>query len=171
MKNFQFKIFNFQEDLPNSKRSFASGFTLFIAMVVMGTILLIATGIVSLATRQNLISSSGRESQYAFYAADTGIECVLYWDVQNPSGISAFATTSSSTINCNRDANNPSNQWVVGGSYTSVINRITFLPDPYCTIVTVMKGVDGSTKIESLGYNTCNTANPRRVERAIRATY
>ncbi len=159
-KNFQFSIFNFQK-----------GFTLFVALVVTGTLLLIAAGVVSLAVKQSFISASGRESQRAFYAADTGLECALYWDVKNPSGQSAFATSTGSTIFCNKDANNPGNQWVVGGAYTSVINRINFLPDPYCAIVVVTKGVGGSTKIESLGYNTCDSSNPRRVERAVRATY
>ena len=139
-------------------------------MIVMGTLLLVATGIVTIALRQNLISHAGRESQEAFYAADTGIECVLYWDVQNPNGVSAFSTSTSSTIFCNRDAANPSNQWTVGGSYTSVVN-LTFLPDSYCATVTVTKEIDGSTKVESLGYNSCDPLNPRRVERAIRATY
>lgn len=147
------------------------GFTLFVAIIVMGTLLLIATGVVSLAVRQSLISASSRESQHAFYAADTGIECALFWDVKNPSGTSAFSTSTGSTIFCNKDVSNSDNQWVVGGSYTSVINRINFLPDPYCTIVTVTKGLDGSTKIESKGYNTCDLSNPRRVERAVRAIY
>ena len=148
------------------------GFTLFIAMVVTGTLLLVAAGVINLAVKQALIASSGSESQHAFYAADTGIECALYWDIHNPSGVSAFATsTPPQLISCNKDVNNPSNEWSVGGSYTSTINRINFLPDPYCTIVTVTKGVDGSTKIESLGYNTCSTTNPRRVERAVRAIY
>ena len=144
---------------------------MFVAMVLTGTLLLIATGVISLVVRQSLISASSRESQHAFYAADSGVECALFWDVQNPSGVSAFSTTTGSTIFCNQDANNPGNQWVVGGAYTSVINRINFLPDPYCAIVTVTKGVDGSTKIESAGYNTCDPANSRRVERAVRAIY
>jgi len=147
-----------------------SGFTLFISMIVMGTLLLIATAIVGLALKQSLISSSGRESQYAFYAADSGIECALYWDIKNPSGVSAFSTTTGSTIFCNRDANNLGNQWTVGGSETSVINRINFLPDPYCAIVTVTKSPNGDTTVESLGYNTCASGS-RRVERAVRATY
>ncbi|MBI2087077.1 MAG: hypothetical protein HYT69_02815 [Candidatus Zambryskibacteria bacterium] len=147
------------------------GFTLFIAIIVMGTLLLIATGIVSLAVRQSLISASGRESQEAFYAADTGIECALFWDIGSSLGVSAFSTTTGSTIFCNKDANNPTNQWVVGGSKVSVINRINFLPDSYCAIVTVTKDDDGSTEIESLGYNTCEAGNPRRVERAVRAIY
>lgn len=150
------------------------GFTLFVAIVVMGTLLLVAAGIVSLATRQALTSASGRESQNAFYAADTGIECALYWDVQNPAGTSAFATSTGSTIDCNKDTNNSGNQWSVGGSGTSVINRIDFLPDPYCAIVTVTKAYVSNvlkTTIESKGYNTCDLSNPRRVERAVRATY
>ena len=147
------------------------GFTLFIAIVVMGVLLLIATGIVSLAVRQTLIANYSHESQHAFYAADTGIECALYWDVQNPSGTSAFSTSTGSTIFCNRDVNNPGNEWVVGGADTSVINSIDFLPDPYCAIVTVIKVADGSTRIESLGYNTCDPSEPRHVERAVRATY
>ena len=147
------------------------GFTLFIAIVVSGTLLLIASGIVNLALKQSLISAFGRESQNAFYAADTGIECALYWDVHNPSGISAFSTTTGSTIFCNKDANNPGNEWVVGGADTSVINYISFLPDPYCAIVTVTKDNGGGTTIESLGRNTCDLSSTRRVERAVRATY
>lgn len=153
----------------NNKKN--RGFTLFIAIITTGTLLLISTGIINLAVKQSFISNSGRESQHAFYAADTGMECALYWDVKNPSGISAFATSTGSTIFCNRDGNNQGNQWVVGGSAISVINRINFLPDPYCAIVTVTKGDNGSTEIESLGYNTCDTASARRVERAVRASY
>ena len=147
------------------------GFTLFVAIIIMATLMLIAAGIVNLAVRQTLISNAARESQYAFYAADTGIECVLFWDIQNPSGVSAFSTSTGATIHCNRNVDNPGNEWVVGGNETSVINRIDFAPDPYCAIVTVTKEDDGSTKVESKGYNTCSPVAPRRVERAIRATY
>lgn len=147
------------------------GFTLFVAIVVTGTLLLIATAIVGVALKESAITGAARESQYAFYAADTGIECALYWDVKNSSGVSAFATTTGTVINCNKDAENPGNQWTVGGSYTSVIDKITFLPDPYCAIVTVNKSVGGETTIESQGYNTCDETNPRRVERAVRVTY
>jgi len=146
------------------------GLTLFVSIIIMGTLLLIATSVASLAVKQALISSTALKSQYAFYAADTGLECALYWDIKNPSGVSAFATTTGTTINCNQDANNSGNQWVVGGNAVSVINRINFLPDPYCAIVTVTK-TGNSTLIESKGYNTCSLTDPRRVERAVKATY
>lgn len=155
--------------MPTTSKN--NGFTLFIAMIVAGVLLLITAGLSNLSIGQAFISSSGRESQYAFYAADTGIECALYWDVGNPSGISAFSTSTGATIFCNKDANNQGNQWSVGGSSTSIINRINFLPDPYCAIVTVTKDISGGTKIESRGYNTCDLSNPRRVERAVRVLY
>jgi Tfp pilus assembly protein PilX len=152
------------------------GFTLFVAMIVMGTLLLIATGIVSLAIRQALTSASGRESQYAFYAADTGIECALFWDVQNPLG-SSFSTSTGSTIYCNDpSSSNPLN---VGGSSVSTFS-FNLDPDPYCVTVTINKRYDPfptdptsvlKTTIESKGYNTCDSSNPRRVERAVRAVY
>lgn len=108
------------------------GFTLFIAITITATLLLIAAGIVSLSVRQSFISISGRESQHAFYAADTGIECALYWDIQNPSGSSAFSPTTGSQINCNNQTA------VVGGSKQSTFS-FNFLPDPYCAVVTVVK--------------------------------
>lgn len=144
------------------------GFTLFIAIIVMGTLLLIAAGITNLAVKQALISASGRESQVAFYAADTGIECALYWDVKNPAGFSAFSTSTVSLIDCNNSPN-----LSVGGGGNGSISTFSFTltPDSYCAIVTVEKRIDGSTKIESRGYNTCDSFNPRRVERAVRAIY
>ncbi len=150
------------------------GFALLIAIAVTGTLLLISTGMVNLALKQSNISGAGRDSQLAFYAADTGLECALYWDTKNPSGESAFNITTGVPIECNRDPVNaavpPGNQWVVGGSSVSSFT-MTFLPEPYCATVTVTKNLDGTTQIESKGYNTCDPNSPRRVERAVRATY
>jgi len=145
------------------------GFTLFLAVVITGTLLLIATGIITLAVKQSLISTAGRESQIAFYVADTGLECALYWDVKNPSEASAFTPSAASSINCNRDANNSGNQWTVGGSSVSTFT-ISFLPNPSCAVVTVTK-LGNTTEIESRGYNTCSSGSSRRVERAVRADY
>lgn len=151
------------------KRNRKSGFTLFLSLVIAGTLLVVATGVITLAVKQSRISVSGRESQVAFYAADSGLECALYWDVRNPSGVSAFDTESSTTINCNQDAANPENQWIVGGAAVSTID-ITFLPDSQCASVTVTKS-GSATTIESKGYNTCDSTSARRVERAVRASY
>ena len=53
-----------------------------------------------MAVRQVLLSGTGRDSQYAFYAANTGIECAMYWDLQASSTDSfVFATSSDTSIN------------------------------------------------------------------------
>lgn len=147
------------------------GFSLLISVVITGAVIVISTGIVSLASQFIRISTAGRDSQIAFYAADSGIECALFWDIKSPIGRSAFSTDVQNSIYCNKDESNTSNQWTVGGSRISTINKITFLPDPFCAIVTVTKNENGTTLIESRGYNTCDLANPRRVERALRASY
>lgn len=147
------------------------GFTLFVAITLTATILLVSMAVVSVAVREAALSSSGRESQYAFYAADTGVECAIYWDVKNPSGYSAFSTSTASGIYCNKDAANAGNQFTVGGTATSTIYHMTFLPDPYCATVVVNKSPSGGTTIDSHGYNTCDPTNTKRVERAVRVTY
>jgi Tfp pilus assembly protein PilX len=147
------------------------GFTLFIALVITAVLLLISTGIVALAVRESFLTVASQDSQYAFYAADTGIECAIYWDVKNTSGFSAFATSTASSIYCNQDANNPANQFTVGGSPEPTPFTMTFLPQSYCATVTVIKNNIGGTEIDSLGYNTCDDTNPRRVERAVKVTY
>ncbi len=156
-----------------SMKNDSRGFTLFIAILITGTLLLVSMAIINLSVKEAFLTGSTRESQYAFYAADTGTECAIYWDVGNPSGISAFSTSSASTIFCNKDTtfnpNNPVPSSVGGASVSNF--TITFLPQPYCAKVTVTKNADMTTKIESLGYNTCNTSDPRRVERAVRVTY
>ncbi len=142
---------------------------MFLVIVITGTLLLIATGVTALAVRQSKISSAGRNSQVAFYAADSGLECALYWDVKNPAEASAFDPAASSEIHCNQDASNPGNRWTVGGASVSTFT-MTFLPEPSCAVVTVTKsGIN--TTIESLGYNTCSAGAARRVERAVRAKY
>lgn len=157
------------------------GFTLFIAIVVTASLLLVSTGIISLAVKEAFLTSAARESQHAFYAADTGIECAIYWDIKNPGGLSAFDTGSQTNINCNADSantqegkTNPTPQAVGGPSGISTFT-ITFLksppvPNTPCAVVTVTK-IGNTTKIESLGYNTCDPTNPRRVERAVRVRY
>jgi Tfp pilus assembly protein PilX len=175
------------------------GITLYIAVIVASFLILSSIAIVSIAVRQVAISSVSRDSQVAFYAADTGIECALYWDLKNTtvSGQSAFATVTPSgtpvagpqSINCN---NNPT--ILVGrstisanpadplyGIATSTFSVAFVSPDTSCVTVTIVKSyVSGFpvTKIESKGYNygsvsglSCISTNARRTERAVRVNY
>lgn len=57
-----------------------SGMTLFIAITIMGILLFVSFAVVNITIKSTLFAASGRDSQVAFYAADAGLECALYWD-------------------------------------------------------------------------------------------
>lgn len=60
-----------------------SGFTLLFSVLVATLIVSISATIISIALRQTLLSGTSRESQYAFYAANTALDCAHYWDTKN----------------------------------------------------------------------------------------
>ncbi len=77
------------------------GFTIFFAMLVAALSLSIGLAIYDLTAREIDLSNTATQSQYAIYAADTGAECVLYWDGKYSPPLngaaSAFGTSSAST--------------------------------------------------------------------------
>src|SRR3989344_8498174 len=76
------------------------GFTLLLAALVSSVVLAVGAAIFSIAQKQVTLSVLGRDSQFAFYAADTAAECALYWDFR----CNYFA---SSTALINPSCNNP----------------------------------------------------------------
>lgn len=56
-----------------------SGFTLLYALIISSLILATVLSIVNIALKQSNIAGLGRRSQVAFYAANSGMECALYW--------------------------------------------------------------------------------------------
>ena len=58
------------------------GFTLLIAVVLTSVLLSVGLALLDIALKQVTLSSTARQSQYAFYAADSAMECALYWDQQ-----------------------------------------------------------------------------------------
>lgn len=85
---------------PYAIRHTQRGFTLLLAALVSSIVLAVGAAIFGIAQKQVLLSSIGRDSQFAFYAADTAAECALYWDFR----CSYFA---SSTALINPSCNNP----------------------------------------------------------------
>lgn len=153
------------------------GIAIYIAVVVTAALVLVSYAVISLAIKEIGSSAAGRDSQGAFYAADSGVECAIYWDLKNPLGSSSFSTSSPGVIDCNSDANNPGNAGISvggGGANATSTFTLTFLPETYCVNVTVVKSYSAGipkTKVESRGYNSCSVANTRRVERAILVNY
>ncbi|MFA6273002.1 MAG: hypothetical protein WC673_00710 [Candidatus Paceibacterota bacterium] len=169
----------------------SKGFTLLFAVLIASVLLSVALAIFSQMYKTLLLSSASKESLAAFYAADSGVECVLYWDLKHdgfPDGI--FATSSKSvdykesdSISCDdQEFTKTVNGWLVTEK-TSISATTNFnlsfttggsLPTEGCTEVTVSKTVNSDetvfTTVESRGYNIC-ADSPRKVERAVRVTY
>lgn len=56
-----------------------TGFVLLYAVLVSGIVLGVGLSLVNLFTKQIILSSIGRNSQFAYYAADAGKQCAYFW--------------------------------------------------------------------------------------------
>lgn len=158
----------------------SAGFTLLIASLIGSILLTLAIFMTSIAQKEVLLSTLGRDSQYAFYAADAGAECALYWDFRG-----AFDPNTATHIpECSGQVvgeyipsiSTDTSDLVVGGQGYGVPSTITFEQNNRCVITDIVKlQVNGAdqTVINSRGYNLpCTiTDNPRRLERAIEMRY
>ena len=164
------------------------GFTLLFASLVVSILLSIGLTISSITFAQLTLSSSGRESQFAFYNADTGVECALYYEYKgtNGNGGPFFPRNNTdsltSPITCNGSSVNVS--FVGTPTLTSATTTFSINPasagcltrtQPSYT-VTVAKTASSSgnnnftsVTVQSRGYNTCDTTSPKRVERGLYA--
>jgi hypothetical protein len=167
----------------NLRRNNRRAFTVLFAVIVSSLILALGLGIVAITMKEVRLSGTGRDSQFAFYAADSGSECALYYDTR---GEEYFATSSYSLPNaeiiCNGQkivatttaptAEAATSTFRMYMKYNSPVEVVT---EP-CVDVYVIKGkhpITGSTttSIDSRGYNTCVESNPRRIERGYRVQY
>ncbi|MBP6974599.1 MAG: hypothetical protein KBB54_01510 [Candidatus Pacebacteria bacterium] len=163
--------------LPLQRR----GFTLFLSLIVSSLLLAIGVSLSTIILKQLVFSSSGSESQIAFYAADSGAECAIYWDRKGVDGNfvvdSIFATSSPETadIYCGTGLQGAQGPAQVGsflkvnsdepGGGESLSATTTFYVDfsdtenAACAKVTVAKWYDATsatpdkTRIDSRGYN------------------
>jgi hypothetical protein len=170
-----------------------AGFTLFIALVVTGLLLAIGFSIGNIVYKQIVLSSTGKESQLAFFAADSGAECALYWDRKDASGASvadgSFATSApiavgfSPGLKCaGQEVSVTAREVDMEGATTTFsidFSRVNYEQEyRACARVTVIKS-GPYTQIDSRGYNTffdpnggdCVLSNPRILERGLQLNY
>lgn len=145
------------------------GFTLMLAALVASVVLSLGTAIFALAQKELTLSSVGRDSQFAFYAADSGAECALYWDIR----FQLFPTTTpeSKQLTCDNEQKVTTANSVEG----KIVSAFEYEPNGYCAKVTVTKG-DGNprTVIHVDGYNTTCTnieTSSHALERSVDLKY
>ena len=159
-----------------------------VAVVTAGILLIIAMSIGGIALKEQILSTSNKESQVAFYAADTGMECALYWDqVKGVFALDVNGNQSSlvNSVKCNNSAITLTFDKTSSTlyDYRFKISGIPVGSDgaTTCAVVEVDKNtayvdpVKGGaarikTDIYSYGYSTCD-ASLNRLERGIEGHY
>jgi hypothetical protein len=157
----------------NIKKS-NKGFVLLFTVVLSSIIFAIAMSILKIAFTQSIINISGRASNEAFYAADTGAECALYYDLRK--GVSIFGEANPDNgPNC-AGIDLDLYQGNTAGPWTFYLYSLGY-DGRACAIVQVDKSDPASTKIVSRGYSTggnttdCSSSSANRVERRLEVTY
>ena len=117
------------------------GFTLLLSALIASIVLALGTSIFQLAHKELTLSSIGRDSQFAFYAADTGAECALYWD----SRYQRFPTTTPTAVGITCDNQNKTTTVTEVGN--DVISSFQFAPNDYCVNVSVTKSFNVVTGV------------------------
>lgn len=151
---------------PHREKSQA-GFTLLLAALIASIVLSIGSAIFEIAQKEVTLSSAGRDSQFAFYAADTAAECALYWDTRCqyfgaivpsscPGGQPTLPPTCGGqtlTVNGSRSGN----PYTLSFSY-QITTTDSSGQHQYCADVSVTKTVDAGGNVKSTvdanGYST-----------------
>lgn len=149
------------------------GFVILFAVTLSAILLSIALGVTNIAFKEIKFGTSDKDTNVAFFAADVGAECALFYDRSDPAK-NAFTGTATS-ITCagnsfSTPAPSPSNFW------TFILSGLG--PQAQgCAKVTVDKTTGSGTQIISSGYNnggnvsgSC-TQGSNTVERQIELNY
>ncbi len=150
----------------------SSGFTLLIAIILSSVVLTLALALLDVAYKQVVLASSAKNSQYAFYNANTALECALYYDQRfdffntNPTGLSQGSVT------CNGQVVSFT-QLRVGSSPRVSQFTVPCAGGGSSAEVFVYKGFSQTPthRIFANGYNSCNASDPRRFERGLKVYY
>ncbi len=78
------KLKKYKGPAPYKAKGFRSGFALLFAVTIASLLLSIALGVANVALREVRFSTNGRDTNDAFFAADTGIEFAIYTDETSP---------------------------------------------------------------------------------------
>ncbi len=155
------------------------GFALLYTALVSSLLLSLAMSISVIVMKDIRLSSISRESQKAFYAADSAAECALYWDFRKDKFATSTVTTSGA--NCSGvDIADSSHELpgldydgVAGIGGTNVTKYQYDIDGKTCAKVFVYKSSTApKTRIEARGYNTsCGSDSRVKLERAVRLEY
>jgi hypothetical protein len=168
----------------NKKNGYAMIFTVLIISIVLS----VSLGLANTFFKQQTITSLARDSQTAFYMADSGLECMLWYYYTLTE--ETEEVVKNTPVNC--VLGNPVNDPYGAGDVTVSTPvftteeeglQYTFSPEGYednqsaCFILGLIFDEDPNTgglyikRLESNGYNICAPGSIRRVERTLFAEF
>ena len=150
------------------------GFTLLIAVILSSVVLSVGLALLNVAYKQLLLSSSAKQSQYAFYAADSALECALYYDQHfDLFNLNPYEMKGSDIVCGGQPILGTLSQ--SGTSPKKSTFYITCPNNPTLSQarVDIYKNSPGTptNSIYATGDSSCNPEDPRRIERGIKVTY
>ncbi len=155
-----------------------SGIALLIAIIFMSVVLSIGLSLASFGYKQITLVSSVTDSQEAFYAADSALECVLYADQHNAAFFNTSYHPHAPSFTCSNNVYTIFKPIVkiLGARTWQVydLQKVSF--NATCSSVIVYKdvagGTVGETYIFATGYNNKDcSANNKTTVRGIETHY
>ncbi|MEK7122085.1 MAG: pilus assembly PilX N-terminal domain-containing protein [Patescibacteria group bacterium] len=144
------------------------GIALLFSILMLSMVFTASLAIFQIVFTQLKLSESVRDSQLAYYAADSAVECALYVDLESGEfGQSGKPKVQDdcSGVNSN-DIEKYQGSWVNGAVFTVNYDNGS------CAKVTVNKTGSGGFKtfISALGFNVCEDT-PRKFNRSLEVKY
>lgn len=171
----------FNKTKLNSKR----GFVLLFAVVLSAIIFSISLGMINISLKEINFGTSAKATNEAFFAADTGAECALFYDlvpIESFFGSGDALLISGINPVCAGNTINLEEEFEGLGPWTFVVLGLGE-EHKACAKVKITRILDSSnnilsTQIISKGYNMggndtpdCSSTNNNRVERVLELTY
>lgn len=146
-----------------TKMKSQKGYALLFTIMIISVITVITAGLINASTKQLILSSLAKDSQVAFYQADTAADCAFYFDLVK--------------IEKEGDVVDGST-WSCGGHELTVSGKLSkyklvSIPDGNnpCFNIEVSRDPLKETLVTATGYNTCNFSSPKVVQRKIEVRY
>lgn len=163
---FTFKI---KKNNKNKKYSTERGYAILYSVVIISIIMTIAIGLSNSVNKQLTLSSVARDSQAAFYQADTALECALSIQFKH------YPYPTDSTFNCGLKSDGSSVtltalEDVPGSGIFRIVPDVSSGPcfDLY---VDESNPTPDNRIIKANGYSECNSSSTNRVERTFEVRY
>ncbi|MEI8130494.1 MAG: hypothetical protein WCG55_03240 [bacterium] len=149
----------FLRTCSGNRETSEKGVALLFVILLTSVLLLVSIGITNISYRETTFSFEAQESDRAFFAADTGIECALYLDAPTRG---VFSGSGIGSYTC---GNPPISPYLVDTSPT--FSFVLPLGPRSCALVNVNKAYDALgtgasdyTSISSVGYNVGASSDP-----------